>query len=261
MPTVINIVSKGDDQIKRQNYLGDGVMAFVGEPGDPAAGVAMSAIIQALYETNMVAIVKKLNSARGVPRIGLLTPHIKAKYECLFYNELPYNEDVRQYTFSSLTASKRNQPSEEQLQAVDNLITSMDLTQVEDEDEKTEVLKPKLTFNPYLQRVYQCLQHRVLNPNDPVPDIDPVIGQYLQPCQEVLTKCKPNLDKMTKVFKLDRITKKKVDATGENLWKQSDVNESGPAAKKPKIDEDGDFTMEGMAKGKITEVCCCFCCK
>ncbi|XP_070533798.1 X-ray repair cross-complementing protein 5-like [Ptychodera flava] len=243
------------DNIKRHHYLGDGTMSFVSDPGDQAAGVAMSALIQALYETNMVAIVKKVYSSRSQPRIGFLSPHIKAKYECLYFTELPFSEDVRQYTFSSLSANKKHQPTDEQLSAVDDLITSMDLfkSNEDEDDEKEEAFKPKLTFNPYLQRAYQCLQHRALNPNDPLPEIDRVVESYLEPPKEVLTSCEPQVEKLKKLFKLERVVKKKEDKTGENLWKDGDVNEGAPA-KKPKLDEDGDFTMESMAKGKVTEV-------
>ena len=55
-------------------------------------------------------------------------------FQCLYWNELPYSEDVRQFTFGSLplkegaTINKKYEPSSQQLDAVDDLITSMDLT-------------------------------------------------------------------------------------------------------------------------------------
>jgi ATP-dependent DNA helicase 2 subunit 2 len=65
---------------------------------------------------------------------------------------------------------------------VDNLITAMDLTQPgEEDDEVIERLKPKTLLNPHLQRLYQCLEHRALNPDSELPDISTIITQYLQP--------------------------------------------------------------------------------
>ena len=43
--------------------------------------MALSAFINALYETNCVAIARRVYQARSAPRIGCLLPHIKAGYE------------------------------------------------------------------------------------------------------------------------------------------------------------------------------------
>ena len=54
--------------------------------------------------------------------------------QCLVYNELPFSEDVRQFTFSSLPvkdttdANKKHEPTEEQCTLLDQLITDMDLS-------------------------------------------------------------------------------------------------------------------------------------
>ena len=45
-----------------------------------------------------------------------------------------------------------------QLSVMDNLISEMDLSKAEEED-GDEALKPKMTFNPYLQRLYQVSKH------------------------------------------------------------------------------------------------------
>ncbi|XP_033727252.1 X-ray repair cross-complementing protein 5-like [Pecten maximus] len=56
----------------------------------------------------MVAIVRRVYSAASGPKLGCLIPHIKADYECLLYVELPFMEDVRQFTFGSLPITKEN---------------------------------------------------------------------------------------------------------------------------------------------------------
>ena len=42
----------------------------------------------------------------------------------------------------------------------------------------SESLKPKLTFNPVLQRFYQSLEARALDSTADVVDLDPVIAKY-----------------------------------------------------------------------------------
>ncbi|XP_041361958.1 X-ray repair cross-complementing protein 5-like [Gigantopelta aegis] len=77
------------ENVKQHHLLGDGIITVVAEKGDEAAGVALSALINAMYETNKVAIVRRVYAARSAPRLGVLFPHIKAEYEvcdlCFFY--------------------------------------------------------------------------------------------------------------------------------------------------------------------------------
>ena len=49
----------------------------------------------------------------------------------MYYVKLPFSEDVREFNFENLDALKRNQPSDEQLKTMDDLITTMDLTHAE----------------------------------------------------------------------------------------------------------------------------------
>ncbi|XP_064652857.1 X-ray repair cross-complementing protein 5-like isoform X2 [Lineus longissimus] len=247
------------ENVKRHHYMGTSVYCCVGDKGDDAAAVALSALIQALYETNSVVIVRRVYANKGSPKLGFLSPHIKAKYECLMYSELPFMEDVRQFTFGSLPLSddappavQKYKPSAEQLELIDNLITDMDLTNVveDDDGEKNEALKPKLTFNPFRQRLFQCLQHRALNPDEPLPELNPLIADYLKPATEVTTKCEGTVKKMKEKFKLEVVQVKKEVQTGQNVFKEND--DDGPAAKKPKVEVAGG--MADITKVMVTEV-------
>ncbi len=46
----------------------------------------------------------------------------------MYYVKLPFAEDLREFEFDNLDATKRNQPTDDQLKVIDNLITTMDLT-------------------------------------------------------------------------------------------------------------------------------------
>jgi ATP-dependent DNA helicase 2 subunit 2 len=112
--------------------------------------------------------------------LGFLAPHIKPDYECLYYNSLPFAEDIRQYSFSSLAPDKARKsvaPTAQQLQAAEKLINDMDLMHNEEREDGSlgESLKPKYTYNPVLQRFYQCVQFRALNPDSNLPKLDPLI--------------------------------------------------------------------------------------
>ena len=47
--------------------------------------------------------------------INTIMQHIKAKYECLFFIQLPFREDVRPYTFPPLPMTGKLAPSAEQV--------------------------------------------------------------------------------------------------------------------------------------------------
>ncbi|CAH1774598.1 unnamed protein product [Owenia fusiformis] len=254
--------SKSDD-IKRHHYMGNSVMAFSAQKGDEAAALALSAIIKALYETNSVAIVRRCYSAAASPKIGFLSPHIKANYECLFYTELPFMEDLRQFTFGSLPIkednsdlpNKKQQPSSDQLKVMDDLIENMDLSKaIVDEDGDTEeAFKPKLTFNPYFQRLYQCIQQRGMSPDAPLPELSSIVEKSMIPPENIVNNAKPVVVKMKTLFKLEMVKKDKEEKTGQNVFKDGESSD-GPPAKKVKVDDDLKGGMEDITKSKVTEV-------
>jgi len=51
----------------------------------------------------------------------------------MYYVKLPFGEDLREFEFDNLDQLKKNQPNEEQLKTIDNLITTMDLTHADQE--------------------------------------------------------------------------------------------------------------------------------
>ena len=46
----------------------------------------------------------------------------------MYYIKLPFGEDLREFEFDNLNVNKKSQPNDDQLKAIDNLITTIDLT-------------------------------------------------------------------------------------------------------------------------------------
>lgn len=67
--------------------------------------------------------------------------------------------------------------------------------------------------------IFQCLQHRALQPHDPLPELSPLIANSLNPPQEVSARCEAQCDKIKDLFKLEQV-KKEDKKTGENMFKQ-----------------------------------------
>ncbi|XP_002405506.4 X-ray repair cross-complementing protein 5 [Ixodes scapularis] len=242
--------------IKRHYYMGDKTSYVLARKGDESAEAAMSALIQALDKSKMVAIVRYAFSERSSPRMGFLSPRIKDEYECLVFVQLPYMEDLRRFTFAPLDANKDNIPTEEQLSVFDDLIAAMDLSEVEVNGEPQELFKSSQTCNPYLQRFYQCVQHRALHPKDPLPEVAPHVADALKPPKAITELARPVLEKMASLFPLHEVVpeKRKQDNTvtknGGGTVTNASVSSDEPAAKKSRAD----FSMADLVATATTKV-------
>ncbi|KAM6398263.1 X-ray repair cross-complementing protein 5 isoform 1-T1 [Pluvialis apricaria] len=241
-------------QIQRHYYMGNQVLKVFAAKDDENAAVAFSALVHALDELKLVAIVRYAYDRRCNPQIGVAFPYIKDTYECLIYVQLPYVEDLRQYIFSSLKNNKKCIPTADQLSAVDSLIDSMNLVSEDDDGETFEDLfKPSKIPNPHFQRLYQCLQHKAFHPNKPLPPIEQHLLEMLEmPCV-VKERCQAPLEKVKALFPLKEVGKKKEEKTAQDIFK--DNSEDGPKLKKPKIEDEEDiFSIMKLAEGNVTSV-------
>ncbi|XP_071603868.1 X-ray repair cross-complementing protein 5 [Heliangelus exortis] len=241
-------------QIQRHYYMGNQALKVFAAKDDENAAVAFSALVHALDELKVVAIVRYAYDRRSNPQIGVAFPYIKDAYECLIYVQLPYMEDLRQYIFSSLKNNKKCIPTEDQLSAIDSLIDSMNLVSEDDDGENFEDLfKPSKIPNPHFQRLYQCLQHKAFHPNEPLPPIEQHLLEMMEIPRVVKERCHAPLEKVKALFPLKEVSKKKEEKTAQDIFK--DNSEDGPNPKKPKIeDEEGSFSIMKLAEGNVTSV-------
>ncbi|KAM6466514.1 X-ray repair cross-complementing protein 5 isoform 1-T1 [Liasis olivaceus] len=240
--------------IQRYRYMGNQVLKVFAAKDDEAAAVALSALIHALNELDMVAIVRYVYDRRSHPQVGAAFPLIKNEYECLAYVQLPYMEDLRHYMFSSLKNNKKYTPTEDQLRAVDCLIESMSLV-FEEESEGTikDIFKTSKFPNPLFQRLYQCLQHKAFHPEAPLPPIEKHLLDILEAPREVTEKCQAPLQKVKALFPLKEEGKMKEQKTAQLIFR--DNNEDGPNAKKAKTEDDeANFRIASLSEGNVTKV-------
>ncbi|KAL1771021.1 X-ray repair cross-complementing protein 5 [Sigmodon hispidus] len=241
-------------QVHRRFFMGNQVLKVFAAKDDEAAAVALSSLIHALDELNMVAIVRYAYDKRANPQVGVAFPYIKDAYECLVYVQLPFMEDLRQYMFSSLKNNKTCTPTEAQLSAVDELIDSMSLVKKSEEEDTIEDLFPTSKIpNPEFQRLFQCLLHRVLHPQDRLPPIQQHILDMLDPPTEMKAKCEAPLSKVKALFPLTEAIKRKDQVTAQDIFQ--DNHEEEPAAKKFKSEkEESHISISSLAEGNVTKV-------
>uniref|UniRef100_A0A8D1GUT4 X-ray repair cross-complementing protein 5 n=1 Tax=Sus scrofa TaxID=9823 RepID=A0A8D1GUT4_PIG len=241
-------------QVHRKYFMGNQVLKVFAAKDDEAAAVALSSLIHALDELDMVAVVRYAYDKKANPQVGVAFPYIKDAYECLVYIQLPFMEDLRQYMFSSLKNNKKCTPTEAQLSAVDSLIDSMCLVKKDEEEGTIEDLFPTVKIpNPQFQRLFQCLLHRALHPQEPLPPIQQHILNMLDPPTEVTAKCQIPLSKIKTLFPLTEVIKKKDQVTAQDIFQ--DNHEEAPSSKKLKTEEEeAHFRISSLAEGSVTRV-------
>uniref|UniRef100_A0A8C1M9Z9 X-ray repair cross-complementing protein 5 n=1 Tax=Cyprinus carpio TaxID=7962 RepID=A0A8C1M9Z9_CYPCA len=199
--------------IRRHQFMGSQVVKVFAARDDEHAAVALSALIRALDSLKMAAIVRYAYDRRSNPQVGAAFPCIKEKYECLLYVQLPFMEDLRQFTFPMLENNKKFTPSESQLSAADALIDSMMLVEKDEDGESVDVFKVNHIPNPQFQRLFQCLHHRGVNPDDPLPPVEPWLKRALERPQAVSARCQAPLQDVKTKFPLKVVVKKKEQKT------------------------------------------------
>ncbi|XP_007462915.1 PREDICTED: X-ray repair cross-complementing protein 5 [Lipotes vexillifer] len=241
-------------QVHMKYFMGNQVLKVFATKDDEAAAVALSSLIHALDELDMVAVVRYAYDRRANPQVGVAFPYIRDAYECLVYVQLPFMEDLRQYMFSSLKNNRKCTPTEAQLSAIDALIDSMSLVKKDEEEDTIEDLFPTSKIpNPQFQRLFQCLLHRALHPQEPLPPIQQHILNMLDPPTEVTAKCQVPVSKIKTLFPLTEVLKKKDQVTAQDIF--PDNHEEGSTSKKLKTEGDeAHFSISSLAEGSVTRV-------
>ena len=85
------------------------------------------------------------------------------------------------------------------------------------EDHWKAVWCPCLHFT-ILTPLPQCLLHRALHPQEPLPPIQQHILSMLDPPTEVTAKCQVPLSKIKTLFPLTEVIKKKNQVTGQDIF-------------------------------------------
>lgn len=188
-------------KIDRESFM-SGVYAILGEPGNPMAQRAISALARALYEKDHVALVRYVRAENNQPKLGILQPRIKSSYESLLFNILPYSEDRRRYQFASFPAKVPSTP--EQDEAMTEWIQGMNLmAAARDEDgEEMEALRPGDTYNITFQAHYAAVQNRALHPQAPLLPPDISLLRHLSTPQGLLEESSDLFERLRAQFPL-----------------------------------------------------------
>ncbi|XP_071549630.1 X-ray repair cross-complementing protein 5 [Panulirus ornatus] len=247
-PRSLSIVGfTSSSNVSHQRRAGDQVLIISAREGDEAAAVALSSMIQALEELDMVAVTRRIYNKNSNPVMGALFPDITANYECLIWIPLPFQDDVRMYTFPSFQRIIEKLKDSE-TKAMDDLISAMDLSCQDEEGE--EELEPMGILNPQLQHFFNVLTHRAIHIHDPIPPPAPHVIDILEP-PDCVCEARDRVASSIKAhFPTKRIAKKTKRDT-EDLFASNDDDEN---KKKSKQDEDHSASATDLTRHLVTQV-------
>jgi len=150
------------------------VEVLAADKGDRWAHCAFDSLVSTMAEESLVLIARHSFRKNSDPRMAVLFPVPAKGNQCatLEVQSLPFQEDIREWPYSSLPT-----PSAEQRDAAVALVDAMDLDaaaaagglEVPKGGEEPELFRPEDTYNPALRRFYEFLVHRAADPKAPVP--------------------------------------------------------------------------------------------
>jgi ATP-dependent DNA helicase 2 subunit 2 len=72
-------------------------------PGDAVAELSMSTLIHAMNNLERILLVRFVKKDGNEPRLGVMIPTFKMdEHQGLYFVQVPYADDIRDYMFSSL---------------------------------------------------------------------------------------------------------------------------------------------------------------
>ncbi|KAG5646900.1 hypothetical protein DXG03_001976 [Asterophora parasitica] len=208
---------------RRELSLGE-IQYVWADPASASQQVAMSSIVQAMYEKNVMAIARWVTKDGMDPKMGVLTPVVEDAVDCFLWAQMPFADDVRKYSFASLDhlVTKKGEvltehpfiPTEDQCDAMDNFIDAMDLMDAGEKDEegiRGPWFDTLLSYNPAIHRTKQAMFHCAIVSDidtNPLPPPHPELLKYFDPPRRVLKRARDAIEECKSVFKVKQVPKK-----------------------------------------------------
>lgn len=202
------------NKIQDGHLVGDTIWAVVPQDGMITSARRFAAMIAAMKNLNLAIIARYTYRDGTAPKLMALFPSENS----MLMHELFYKDNMVEIRFP-LLQSKSTAPSEQQLDAMDKFIDSMDLTS--NKDDQPEPFKKLL--DPGLQYMYRAIAHRAINPNEPVLKLDDEIMALVRP--PVRTT---NVDELKTLFPLEpqKLTSKEAWLQKVLKLEKEETNES-----------------------------------
>ncbi|ETO68595.1 hypothetical protein F444_14597 [Phytophthora nicotianae P1976] len=202
-------------QINHSKFVA-GTDVFIAEPGKPHAATCFAALIDAMVDLDQVLIARFVARKNAAPKIIALIPHAPSSgenYYAMWSQQLPYEEDIRNYEFAPLKTRKYT-PSSEQQSLADKLVDRLSIR----DDKADEV---GACFNPVIRRFFHAVSMRALDESAGVPALPSYLESSLKMDPGRQEKISSLIESFGDAFQLKEAVKKAKDRKKKSFW--SDV--------------------------------------
>ncbi|XP_014484973.1 PREDICTED: X-ray repair cross-complementing protein 5-like isoform X2 [Dinoponera quadriceps] len=193
------------ENVPMEYWLSDGTYVIV--PAHELVSPPFYSLVQAMVEKNVVAIVEKIFRKNSEANMVALFPSVDDPNEpwCLVEIGLPFERDYRAIAQRPLKFLMK-QLSEEQSDAVDDLLASLELPEGADENSFVDGDRylPGCMPDPGAQHMWDMLSARALHPDQPLPPIAEDVKDLLEQPESVREECKPAADRIKDLFNLEK---------------------------------------------------------
>ena len=177
---VIGCVQAGE--VQRWQFTSN-VHVIAPEFDSAVARASLSAITKALISEDLLILVRYLRSDVGTnksrseasPKLALLHPILDENFVGFYATFIPFADDIREWSFSSLPTSKSSKsPTGDQLAAMEEFVKSVDLVGVNEEGDSIELLAPEDIHVPQYHYFSACMIDRAAEgqQKSSLPEID-----------------------------------------------------------------------------------------
>ncbi|CAH0489472.1 unnamed protein product [Peronospora farinosa] len=233
---------------------------FIAEPGKPHAATCFAALVDAMVELDQVIVARFVPRKNAAPKIVSLIPHAPSSgkgdnYYALWAQQLPYEEDMRNYEFAPLKTRKYT-PSEEQQLLADKLVDSLSIR----DDKADEV---GACFNPVIRRFFHAVSKRALDESAGVPALPAYMESSLKMDPGRQEKISTLIESFGDAFQLKEAVKKAKDKKKKSFWsdvptasvKEEDIKEENEDAVGRDAGSDLELDLDDLLdSGDVTTV-------
>ncbi|KAF1323366.1 Atp-dependent dna helicase, partial [Globisporangium splendens] len=218
-----------------RSKFADGTDVFIAEPGKPHAAQCLAALIEGMKELDQVAIARFVARKNAAPKIVALIPHSPGgadNYYAFWSQQLPYEEDLRNYEFAPLKTSK-HRPSDAQQATADKLVDSLSVR-----DDKVDEFGS--CFNPVVHRFFHAMSTRAFQEDAAVPPLPSYVDTCLNIDDAKKQRIQPVIQSFGDEFQLKEAVKTRNDRKKKSFWSDAAVTGLPVAVKEEPRDGDDD---------------------
>lgn len=201
-----------------EKFTGKGSHIVVPQKGFEKSVDLFIALVKSMIKKDYIMLARKVYRGGAKPHVVALIPQVTDDNDmCLVMIELPFYEDTSEWAFPKLD-SKNTQPNDEQMDAMKNLIDSMDLMNAVDNDSGiTEAFTLETSLNPFHQHMCKTVAYRALNPNQPLPPFDEDLMKMIDIPDKIKKQSEEFIKNIEEMFPVEIVKQREKKPFGQNL--------------------------------------------